>query len=400
MSADAKKPAPGRETGFANENQMTVPLLDLRAQYFSLKGEIDAAISGVLARMSFVHAEEVALFEREFARFCEAREAIGVASGSEALRLALLACGIGPGDEVITTPLTFIATVEAICHVGAKPVFVDVDPKAWNIDTARIEGATTERTKAVVPVHLYGNPADMDGIRDIAARHGLRVIEDAAQAHGARYKGQRVGAIGDVGCFSFCPSTNLGAFGEAGMVVTNDPEIAEQIRLLRDHGRIDRYEHVCVGFNCRMDAIQAAVLRIKLRRLDTWNARRRAIASAYRVLLRGKGLELPPESRFVEPVYHRFVIRSSRRGHIRRVLTSAGIETGIHFPIPVHLQPAYRHLGCRTGDFPASERAAREILSLPIFPELTDGQVHEVARCFSQAASVSLDVWAEAATGS
>ena len=376
---------------------MTIPLVDLRAQYLSLKGEIDAAIDRVLARASFVHGEEVALFEREFARFCEVKEAIGVASGSEALRLALIACEVGPGDEVVTTPLTFVATVEAISQVGAKPVFADIDPDTCNLDPAQVGRVVTEKTKAILPVHLYGNPADMDGVREIAARHGLKVIEDAAQAHGARYKGQRVGTIGDAGCFSFYPTYNLGAFGDAGIVVTNDSRTAERIRLLRDHGRRGKYEHLCVGFNGRMDALQAAVLQVKLTTLDTWNARRRAVASAYRKLLSDSGLGLPSEDPRVEPVYHRFVVRVPSRGHIRRLLTSANIETGMHFPIPIHLQPAYRHLGYQTGDFRVSERAAQEILSLPMYPELTDDQVHEVARCLRQAPSVSVEVQVEAA---
>lgn len=375
---------------------MTIRLVDLRAQYLSFKGEIDAAIDGVLARASFVRGDEVALFERAFATFCGVKEAVGVASGSDALRLALIVCEVGPGDEVVTTPLTFVATAEAIFQAGAKPVFADIDSDTLNLDPVQVRRVITEKTKAILPVHLYGNPVDMDGLLEIAARHGLRVIEDAAQAHGARYKDQRVGTMGDAGCFSFYPTYNLGAFGDAGMVVTNNSRVAERIRLLRDHGRQGKYEHLRVGFNSRMDALQAAVLQVKLTRLDGWNARRRAIASGYRKLLSDSGLGLPSEDPWVEPVYHRFVVRTPRRGHTRRLLTSANIETGMHFPIPVHLQPAFRQLGYQLGDFPVSERAAQEVLSLPMYPELTDGQVHEVARSLRQALPVSVEVQLEA----
>lgn len=372
----------------ADEARMTIPLVDLKAQYLSLKGEIDAAIGRVLARATFIHGEEVALFEREFAEFCQIKEAVGVSSGTDALCLALKACDIGPGDEVITTPLTFVATVEAICQVGASPILVDVDPNSCNLDPTKIEWAITERTKAIVPVHLYGNPAEMDTICHTARVFGIKVIEDAAQAHGAKYKGQPVGTLGDAGCFSFYPSTNLGAFGDAGMVVTGDSRIAERVRLLRDHGRNDnRSEHLCVGFNSRMDTLQAAILRVKIRMLDRWNARRRDIASLYRRLLRGSGVILPSEDASGEPSYHSFVIRTSQRGHLRRALASAGIETGVHFPVPVHLQPAYRHLGRPLGALPVSELAAQEVLSLPMYAELTDQQVYEVSRTVKQVLS-------------
>ena len=364
---------------------MTIPLVDLRAQYLGVKGEIDAAMARVLARASFVHAEEVALLERDLAKYCKVKEAVGVSSGSEALRLAMLACGVGPGDEVITSPMTFVATVEAIVHVGATPVFADIEQHTYNLDPSRIEDVVTERTKAIVPVHLYGYPADMRAITQIADARGLIVIEDAAQAQGAKYHGRQAGTIGKVGCFSFYPTYNLGAFGDAGAIVTNDTGIAEQVRLLRDHGRVDKYEHLRPGFNSRMDALQAAVLQVKLTKLDGWNARRRAIASFYRRLIGGDTVVLPAEQPSVEPVYHRFVVRTSRRGHVRRVMTSAGIETGMHFPIPVHLQPGYRSLGYRVGDFPVSERASQEVLSLPMYPELEDDDVAEVVRCFQLA---------------
>lgn len=364
---------------------MTIPLVDLKAQYRSIKGSIDEAISRVVSRANFIQGEEVTLFERGFAKFCGAEEAIGVSSGTEALRLALLACGIGPGDEVITTPFTFIATVGAISQVGATPVFVDVEPESCNLDTRKIELAITERTRAIVPVHLYGMPVDMDGVTAIARQYGLKVIEDAAQAHGAKYKGKRAGTMGDVGCFSFYPSKNLGAYGDAGIVVTDDPEIAGEIRLLRDHGRREKYEHLRAGANSRLDTLQAAILGVKLGWLSKWNTRRRAIASAYRRLLQDEDLVLFREDSESEAVYHLFVLRTAQRGHLRRVLKASGIDTGIHYPIPLHLQPAFSHLGYQIGDFPESERAAQEVLSLPMYPELTDSQVNQVAEAIKKA---------------
>ena len=357
---------------------MTIPLVDLKAQNVLIEGAINRAIGRVIAMANFIQGEEVGLFEREFAKFCGAAQAVGVGSGTQALQFALLACGIGPGDEVITTPFTFIATAEAVSHVGATPVLVDVEPDSCNLDPRKIEAAITEKTKAILPVHLYGRPADMDGICAVAARHGLKVIEDAAQAHGARYDGKPVGTMGDASCFSFYPAKNLGAFGDAGIVVTDDPRIANEVRLLRDHGRKDKYEHLSIGFNGRMDTLQAAVLRVKLAWLSEWNARRRYIASTYRRLLQDQNLVLPSEDEGVEPVYHLFVVKTTQRGHLRRVLKASGIDTGIHYPIPLHLQPAYRHLGHQVGDFPESERAALEVLSLPMYPELTDDQLHQV----------------------
>jgi len=365
---------------------MVVPLVDLKAQYRSLKGEIDIAISRVLSRASFVHGEEVALFEREFAEYCDVREAVGVASGSDALRLALLACEVGPGHEVITTPVTFAATLEAISQVGATPVFADVDPETSNLDPEMMRSAITERTSAVLSTHLFGNPADMDSICDIAEAHGLRVIEDATQAHGARYRGKSVGTIGDVGCFSFYPTNNLGAFGDAGIVVTDDLQIADKVRLLRDHGRRENnHEHLCLGFNSRMDTLQAAVLRVKLPLLEKWNAHRRVIASVYRQRLQDLDLVLPPDGPHLEPSYQSFVIRTPHRGHLRRALTSVGIHTEISFYVPLHLQPACSHLGCQMGDFPNSERFVKEALSLPMSAHLSLDQVHHVCRAISKA---------------
>jgi dTDP-4-amino-4,6-dideoxygalactose transaminase len=363
-----------------------IPLVDLKAQYHSIKGEIDSVIERVLDHAEFILGEEVSSFEKEFARFCGAQEAVGVASGTEALRLALLACGVGPGDEVITTPFTFIATAEAVSHVGARPVFVDVEPRSLNLDPKQVERALTKRTKAILPVHLYGRPADMDPLWDIAHAHKLWLIEDAAQAHGASYKGKRVGTIGHAGCFSFYPGKNLGAYGDAGMLVTNNRDIAERVRLLRDHGRKTKYEHSRVGSNSRLDALQAAILRVKLRKLERWNARRRSLANSYRELLASLGLILPPpDSDSFTSVYHLFVVRVSSRDSVREALANEGIATGIHYPIPLHLQPAYRSLGYRRGDFPVSEQAANSVLSLPLYPELPKASVLRVVRAFTMA---------------
>jgi len=364
---------------------MKIPLVDLRAQYLSIQAEIDDAIHQVLAKTNFIQGEEVVLFEREFAAFCGVREAIGVSSGTEALRLALLICGVGEGDEVITTPFTFIATAEAVSQVGATPVFVDVDHLTCNLDPEQVERAITEKTKAILPVHLYGTMADMDRISDIARQHGLKVIEDAAQAHGALYKGKPAGSIGDVGCFSFYPAKNLGAYGDGGMVVTNNSQLAEQVRLLRDHGRREKYEHLLLGFNSRLDTLQAAILRVKLKRLAEWNARRRAIAARYRDLLGGLDIGLPVDDESGEPVYYMFVVRTDRRDRLAEALHAQGIATGIHYPIPLHLQPAYSHLGHKIGDFPESERAAQDVLSIPMYPELSEEQIRIVAEALASA---------------
>lgn len=358
---------------------MHIPLVDLKSQYEMIKDEIDEAIQRVVDRTIFIGGEEVAAFDREFAEYCETEAAIGVSSGTEALRLALIACDVGPGDEVITAPSTFIATVEAIAQVGATPVFVDVEEETNNIDPDLIEAAITSRTRAVIPIHLYGYPADMDRICDVAKRHSLKVIEDAAQAHGARYKGRRVGGFGDAGCFSFYPGKNLGAYGDAGAVVTNDQQVAQRVRLLRDHGRRDKYEHLILGYNSRIDAIQAAILRVKLRQLDRWNDARRSINCIYRELLQDSHVSLQEEGPTVEPVYHLFVIRSNDRDQLRESLDDAGISTGIHYPIPLHLQPALWHLGYKRGDFPVSEEIADKVVSLPMFPELSQDTAQNIA---------------------
>lgn len=362
-----------------------IPFVDLKAQYVAIQPEIDAAIRRVVSRADFILGEEVDSFEREFAAFCQAKHCVGVASGTAALYLALLACGIGPGNEVITTPHTFTATAEAILHAGAKAVFVDIESHGYNLDPAQIEAAVTSKTKAILPVHLYGQPADMKPILEIAQRRGLRVIEDAAQAHGARYQGRPVGTWGDAACFSFYPAKNLGAYGDAGAVITNDPKIADTVRLLRNHGRLEKYEHLVPGYGERLDALQAAILRAKLPHLAEWNARRNNHARLYRELLRGHDIVLPQEQADTTPVYHLFVISVSNRERLQLHLKAQGIQTGVHYPIPLHLQPVYKRLGYRQGDFPRAERAARTVLSLPMYPELSDEQISRVVAAVMQA---------------
>ncbi|HIQ06556.1 MAG TPA: DegT/DnrJ/EryC1/StrS family aminotransferase, partial [Anaerolineae bacterium] len=336
--------------------------------------EIDAAIQRVLDHTGFIMGKEVADFEKAFANYCQTEYAVGVASGTAALHLALLACGVGPGDEVITTPFTFFATGEAISQTGAKPVFVDIDPVTYNIDPSRIEAAITPRTKAIIPVHLYGQPADMDPILEIAQEHGVKVIEDAAQAHGAEYHGRRAGSIGDLACFSFYPSKNLGCYGDGGAVVGSDVALIEQVRLLRDHGRTSKYEHAELGWGYRLDAMQAAILGAKLPHLDAWNDARRAAAYRYNELLAGMDVVTPRELNGVCAVYHCYVIRTPHRDEVVVRLRSQGIGAGIHYPIPLHLQPAYEHLGHQLGDFPVSEACSQEVLTLPLFPEITEEQ--------------------------
>jgi dTDP-4-amino-4,6-dideoxygalactose transaminase len=357
-----------------------IPFVDLKAQYLSIKTEIDAAILGVLDSCQFTLGPEVAAFEREFAAYCQAPHGIGVNTGTSALHLALLAAGVGPGDEVITVPFTFVATVSAIDYTGATPVFVDIDPRRFTMDPQAIEAAITERTKAIIPVHLYGQPADMDPIMEVAKRHGLVVIEDACQAHGAEYKGRRAGSIGDLGCFSFYPGKNLGAYGEGGMVVTASAEHARTIRMLRDWGAEKKYQHVLKGFNFRLEGIQGAVLRVKLRHLERWTEARRDAAARYDALFANSGVETPWVAADSRHVYHVYVVRSSDRQAWQDLLAAQGIQTGIHYPTPVHLLPAFADLGYHAGQFPHAERAANEVLSLPMFPELTAAQGDEVAR--------------------
>ncbi len=356
-----------------------IPFVDLKAQYISIKEEINTAVLKVLETTQFILGSEVTAFEEEFADYCNATDAIALNTGTSALHLALLAAGIGPGDEVITTPFTFVATVAAIVYTGATPVFVDIDPVFYTIDVTKIEQAITPKTKAILPVHLYGQPADMDPILEIAHRHGLTVIEDAAQAHRAEYKGRRIGSIGDIGCFSFYPGKNLGAYGEGGAVVTSNPEYAKTIRMLRDWGQESKYHHVLKGYNYRMDGVQGAILRVKLRYLDAWTEARRADAALYDCLLADSGVTTPTVMPCSYHVYHVYAVRTSQREKLQQQLNAQGIQTGIHYPIPVHLQAAYADLGYKPGDFPHSELAAREVLSLPMYAELTKAQVHTVA---------------------
>jgi dTDP-4-amino-4,6-dideoxygalactose transaminase len=339
----------------------------------------------VLDSSEFILGGAVADFERRFASYCASNDAVGVNSGTSALHLALLACGVGPGDEVITVPFTFVATVSAIGYAGARGVFVDVDPRYYTMDPARVEAAITPRTKAILPVHLYGQPADMDPLLDIARRHGLALIEDAAQAHGAEYKRRRCGSMGAVSAFSFYPGKNLGAYGEGGAIVCNDEERVRTIRMLRDWGQSKKYEHTLKGFNYRMDGIQGAVLGVKLKYLEQWTEARRSRAALYDRYLADAEVQRPEVRDGCRHVYHVYTVRVPDRERVRTALAAAGINCGIHYPIPVHLQPAHADLGYREGDFPVAERLAREVLSLPMYPELTDEQVATVAAAVREA---------------
>jgi dTDP-4-amino-4,6-dideoxygalactose transaminase len=363
---------------------MDIAFGDLRLQYNSIKIELDQAVQEVLRSGWFILGEQVAAFERAFAEYCGAQYAVTVANGTDAIQLALMACGIGRGDEVITTPLSATFTALAISAAGATPVFVDIDPETFNIDPSLIEASIGSRTRAILPVHLYGQPASLDPILDIARRHGLRVIEDAAQAHGASYKGQRVGTIGDLGCFSFYPSKNLGALGDGGLVTTNDSELAERLRMLRNGGQRARYDHQLLGINSRLDELQAAVLRVKLRYLDQWNKRRRHIAALYTALLGDSSVEPPSERVDGEHVCHLYVVRCHDRAALQRHLTARGVQTAVHYPTPIHLQGAYRQLGIGPGSLPIAELATEEILSLPIYPELSDAKIRYVAQCVAE----------------
>jgi len=367
-----------------------IPFVDLKAQYHSIKQEVDAAVADVLENSSFVLGKHVAAFEEDFASYCQTKYAIGLNSGTSALHLAMLAAGIGPGDEVITVSMTFVATVAAIGYTAARPVFVDVDPVGYTMDPAKIEAAITPRTKAIVPVHLYGQPADMDPILEIARRHKLVVIEDAAQAHGAEYQGRRAGSMGDMGCFSFYPGKNLGAYGEGGAVVTNHPEYTRTIRMLRDWGAEKRYHHVLKGYNYRMEGIQGAILRVKLRKLDEWTACRQAHAREYSRLLAASGVTTPTQMPYARHVFHVYALRSSRRDELQRVLQENGVQTGIHYPVPVHLLEAWRDLGYSEGDFPVSEEIAAQELSLPMYPELTPESQQIVASFVREASHAAV----------
>lgn len=360
------------------KTRRSIPFMDLRKQYESIKDEIQGAIQRVINSSGFTLSEEVELFEKEFASYCDTQFGIGVSSGTDALHLALLACGIGSNDEVITVPNTFIATTEAISMCGAKPVFVDINEKTYNIDVSQIEAKITEKTKAIIPVHLYGQPTEMNAINRIARKYELVVIEDACQAHGAMYKWQKAGSFGDAACFSFYPSKNLGAFGDGGIVVTNDELIAKRIQLLRNHGQIKKNAHLVEGFCDRLDGLQAAILRVKLKYLDYWNERRIINARVYEETLKGAEVITPTVNLDVKHVYHLYVVRTKERNKLQEKLLSSGISTGIHYPIPLHLQPAYSKLGYGTGDFPVAERVAKEIVSLPMFPELGKDEIEEI----------------------
>jgi dTDP-4-amino-4,6-dideoxygalactose transaminase len=370
-------PAQGNTT--ANPGAITqVPFLDLRATYFELQEEIDTAVKGVMSSGAFILGKEVDLFEQEFASFLGIKHCIGVGNGLDALHLALRALEIGPGDEVLVPSNTYIATWLAVSYAGAKPVPVEPDAHTYNMSPRLIEAAITSRTKAIMPVHLYGQAADMDPILDIARRHNLYVIEDAAQAHGARYKGVRVGGLGDIAGWSFYPGKNLGAFGDGGAITTNSDEIAERLRVLRNYGSRVKYYNEALGFNTRLDSIQAAVLRIKLRKLDEWNGRRSAVAARYLDALKDTGLVLPYVPSWADPVFHLFVVRTERREEFMEFLKARGIGTLIHYPVPPHLQQAYSQLGWKEGSLPLTEQIHREVVSLPMGPHLSEQEVEAV----------------------
>lgn len=357
--------------------QMKIPILDLSVQHQQIALEIEAAVARVLASQKFILGPEVSEFEQELAPFCQSAKAVACASGSDALLLALMACDVGPGDEVVTTPFSFFATVGSIVRLGATPIFVDIDRATFNIDPNRIEGVITDRTRAIMPVHLFGQCAEMDLINEIAARSDVGVIEDAAQAIGAEYRGRRAGSLGAIGCFSFYPSKNLGGAGDGGLLTTNDPELAETLRVLRAHGARKKYFHDRLGINSRLDSLQAAILRVKFRYLDQWTRARRVNAQRYRELFRDKGLEssdaiqLPTESEGSVHVYNQFVIRARDRDRLKAWLAERGVGTEIYYPLPLHLQVCFRDLGHKLGDFPESERAAKEALAIPVYPELS-----------------------------
>jgi dTDP-4-amino-4,6-dideoxygalactose transaminase len=358
---------------------MKIPFLDLKAQYLSIKEEIDEAIQEVVDSCSFAGGKFVEQFEKSFAKFCQCDYAVGVGSGTEALWMALLALGIKPGDEVISVPNTFVATAEAIIFCGAKPVFVDIDEYTYNMNPNLIESAITPRTKAIIPVHIFGHMADMDPIMEIARAHNLHVVEDACQAHGAEYRGRRAGSIGNAGCFSFYPGKNLGAYGDAGAVVTNNKELAENIAEFRDHGQSEKYHHTTVGWNARMDGIQGAILNVKLKRLLDWNDARRQNAAIYDNLLADiDDIRIPQEADYAKHVYHIYAIRVQNREGLMTSLAENQIYCGIHYPLSIHLQKAYLKLGYKQSDLPIAEKAASEFLSLPMYPELAFEQQKQV----------------------
>jgi dTDP-4-amino-4,6-dideoxygalactose transaminase len=355
-----------------------IPFLDLKAQHSALRAELLEAAGRVIDSCQFALGNEVAAFEEEFAAHCNVKYAAGVNTGTSALHLAFLAAGIGPGDEVITVSHTFMASVSSIRYAGAKPVLIDIDPKTYTMDPALIERAITKNTKAILPVHLYGQTADMDPILDIAKKHNLLVVEDACQAHLAEYKGRKAGSIGQMAAFSFYPGKNLGACGEGGALVTSDPELMKKVRMFRDWGQEKRYHHVLEGYNYRMDNIQGGFLRVKLKHLPAWTEARRAHAALYRELWAGSAVRFPHEAEYAKHVYHIYALMASNRDALQKILGDKGIATGFHYPIPVHLQPCFAHLGHKVGDFPVTEKVAAEEISIPMFAELTDDQIREI----------------------
>ena len=358
---------------------MRIPLVDLKAQYRSIKKEIDISIETVIKTSCFINGKDNELFEKEFAKYCNAKYAIGVASGSVALDLILEAMEVLPGDEVICPSHTFTATAEAIVHRRAKPVFVDINERAYNIDVKLIERKVNKKTKGIIAVHLYGNPADMDSINEIAKKYKLWVLEDAAQAHGAEYMNRKVGSLSDIACFSFFPAKNLGCYGDGGAVVTNNSRLAKKIKLLKDHGRTEKYIHKEIGYGLRLDNLQAAILRVKLKHLDKWNRKRREVANVYSKNL--KELYTTPKiEEKTKPVFYVYTLRHTRRDRIMDWLKSVGISTGVYYPVPLHLQEAYRYLGYKKGDFPITEKVCKEIFSIPIYPELQQMQINTIIR--------------------
>jgi dTDP-4-amino-4,6-dideoxygalactose transaminase len=365
---------------------MPVPYLDLKAQYSSIRDEITAAIEPVLANAQYVLGPAVESFERDFAEYCGCRHAVGVNSGTSALHLSLLALGVKPGDEVVVPAMTFVATAMAVAYTGATPVFCDVDPDYCCMDPKSLENAISPRTVGVIPVHLYGHPANLDSLQAVCHRHGLFLLEDACQAHGARWHDQPCGSFGSMACFSFYPGKNLGAAGESGAIVTQDAILAEKVRILRDWGQKERYKHECLAYNYRMEGIQGAILSVKLRHLPAWTRARRTAADHYRSALNSiEGLVLPSEHPNAQHIYHIFAARHPKRNLIRERLSAAGIQTGLHYPIPLHLQPCFKNLGYKQGQFPVSERIAQEELSLPMYPELAANQIDEVAKAVASA---------------
>lgn len=367
---------------------MKIPLIDLVGQYRSIEDEIDRAIHEVFEKGSFILGPNVRAFEEEIAAYLGVRCAVGVASGTDALVLTLKACGIGPGDEVIVPAFTFFATAEAVSQVGANPVFVDIDHSTYCLDVSQVEAKITSRTKAIIPVHLFGHPADMAAILEVAQRHDLKIIEDNAQAMGAEYQGRKTAALGDAGCLSFFPSKNLGTCGDGGMIVTNDSSLADSVRRLRTHGWQKKYYPEMIGYNSRLDELHAAILRVKLKYLDRWNEQRREIAQRYKELLSESRIELPFEAPYARHVYHLYIIRVRDRKAVHEHLKSMNIDSGIYYPVPLHLTEAYRYLGYSPGSFPESEQASEETLAIPLYPEMKEEQIQAVATAVKEAMSL------------